>query len=320
MLSGMDKGKLSDISQHGAPQKSPTPCFSQHSTAYPQEMPVVQAQYLLTLHQQMASTLEPEAIIHSLMEWMSDIQSIDSMGYLSPTELQTITYGSTKSHSAHYTLRLDERPLGELTISRRKKFLETELQFHEIALAVAVPYLRNALDHQAVKHRAFHDSLTGAMNRTALEELLPKEILRAGRHDHPLSVIMIDIDEFKVINDNMGHIVGDLTLKKVAEHINQQLRQSDMLFRYGGDEFLIILPTTALDGAQYVGEQISYWLGSDPQEEMACIQPKLSIGMAIYQPGDDSHDLIHRADQAMYAAKISTQPVHRNSTKYFASK
>ncbi|MEZ5529412.1 MAG: GGDEF domain-containing protein [Porticoccaceae bacterium] len=300
----MDKGKLSDISFHGTTPEVPVQGLSPHRKDFFQKMPAMTAECLLALHQQMASTLDPSEIIHLFMQWLKEIQWIDSVGYLHPTEQLSLTYGSTKPHNVHYTLQLEDQPLGELIISRKRRFLETELQFHEIALAAAAPYLRNALDHQTVKHKAFHDSLTGIMNRSAMEELLAKEVTRAQRHGHELSIIVVDIDNFKKINDEKGHIVGDLVLKQVSQHIKNQLRNSDLLFRYGGDEFIAILPNTGYTGALHVSNQIS----DTPQAvatrpNPATPTPKLSIGFSCYQYGEEANDLIHRADQAMYEAK-----------------
>ncbi|WP_461519699.1 GGDEF domain-containing protein [Porticoccus sp.] len=259
---------------------------------------------LLKLHQQLATTLKPSDLINRLFSWLSQYQLVSGIEYLEPLDNRTLISGSSKPHKAQYIIRLEDRYLGELTISNQKKFTEVDILAHEQAISCLIHHLKNALDYQALEKVAFHDSLTGVMNRTSMDELLPKEVGRAQRHCYDLSVVMVDIDNFKVINDEAGHLMGDHILRHVSRTIKNQLRTSDLLFRYGGDEFFLILPNTDLPGANKAAQQIINSMGRDFDKNLALTTaPKLSIGVTHYRPGEHHEELVYRVDSALYEAK-----------------
>jgi diguanylate cyclase (GGDEF)-like protein len=259
---------------------------------------------LLQLHQRLQGTLDTGTLINRFFSWLNEQQLVGGIEYTHPDENLALFVGAKKQHKAHYVLRLEQHYLGEITITGEKNFTEQDLFTQEQSIGVLVHYLKNAIAHQALEKVAFHDSLTGVMNRTALDELLPKETKRAQRYGYNLSVLMIDIDHFKSINDCIGHIGGDIILKQVSQAIQSQLRNSDLPFRYGGDEFLLILPNTHLEGAHQAANQIMTSLNkamSDTSDQE--VSPKLSIGAASYQHGESHEELIRRVDIALYEAK-----------------
>jgi len=141
------------------------------------------------------------------------------------------------------------------------------------------------------------DSLTGLDNRRAIDERLHEETARARRYGHPLSVLMIDLDDFKAINDRYGHSAGDDTLRDVARAITRSVRSIDVPGRYGGEEFLVILPETAITGAATVAERIR-----DAVEQMG--MTTASVGLADLIAEDTTGaELVVRADAALYKAK-----------------
>jgi diguanylate cyclase (GGDEF)-like protein/PAS domain S-box-containing protein len=155
--------------------------------------------------------------------------------------------------------------------------------------------------------QATTDELTGTRNRRSLLETARKEFSRAARYGHPLSVLMLDIDHFKRINDSHGHDAGDQVLKAVADAFRRELRDSDVLGRFGGEEFGVILPNTSRGGAAAVGERLraridALRLAGDWDGD---ITPKVSVGVACAQGTSRIEDVIKRADQALYAAKAA---------------
>ncbi|MFT7300870.1 MAG: diguanylate cyclase (GGDEF)-like protein [Porticoccus sp.] len=259
---------------------------------------------LLKLHQRLQGTLDTGTLINRFFSWLGEQQLVGGIEYIHPDEDLALSAGSKKHHNVHYVLRLEKNYLGEITITRQTRFFEQDLFTQEQSIDVLVHYLKNAIAHQALEKVASHDSLTGIMNRTALDELLPKETKRAQRYGNSLSLLMIDIDNFKSINDRIGHIGGDAILKQVSQAIQSQLRNSDLLFRYGGDEFLLILPNTHIDGAHKAAQQIMVTLNKVMVEVTnQKISPKLSIGVATYQQGESYEKLIRRVDIALYEAK-----------------
>jgi diguanylate cyclase (GGDEF)-like protein len=154
----------------------------------------------------------------------------------------------------------------------------------------------------ASRDESLRDALSGAFNRRGIEVKLAAELKRISTGKHKLSVALIDVDYFKSINDIEGHAAGDNALRKLADTINSQLRGRDLLGRYGGDEFLLLLPMTPCSIALGVTERLCNAVTSLPTS-IGSIPLTLSIGLTEATPEDDAATLIARADKALYRAK-----------------
>jgi two-component system, cell cycle response regulator len=158
--------------------------------------------------------------------------------------------------------------------------------------------------HEAFRRLAMHDGLTDIYNKRYFVDSLRSEISRAARHDRPLTLILFDIDHFKRINDDYGHLAGDAILKEIASRVSAQLRPSDLFARYGGEEFVIMLPDTPIDGAHAVAEKIRRSI--EAREfvfEGADIAVTSSFGVAEHTHGLDQVALVKLADERLYRAK-----------------
>ncbi|MFT3696488.1 MAG: sensor domain-containing diguanylate cyclase [Kofleriaceae bacterium] len=164
-----------------------------------------------------------------------------------------------------------------------------------------------ALDIENVRlHRvAVTDPLTGAYNREFLHQRLPTEIEAAIDRDLPLSVALVDVDHFKLVNDQHGHGVGDVVLAEVARRLRSAIRGGDLLVRYGGEEFLCVLPRADAGRAWEVGERMRQRVAErafDVDDQLKLLL-RISVGIAQWRMGESMPDLIDRADVAMYGAK-----------------
>lgn len=154
--------------------------------------------------------------------------------------------------------------------------------------------------YQRMQRIAWTDSLTGLYNRHFFNEMLPREIERAARYGNQLSVLLMDIDGFKKYNDTYGHLKGDAVLKTIGRVFSTQLRISDTIARYGGDEFVVILPETSRRKAIAIASRIRNAVAMQPFEEAGL---SVSIGVASYRPGMTPEQLLDEADQEMYRRK-----------------
>jgi two-component system cell cycle response regulator len=185
----------------------------------------------------------------------------------------------------------------------------------DIALATEVYHRSQIQDlDRSLKHlereRKFlreqleQDALTGVSSRTSLLRELDGSIARAAKTGQPLAVIMADLDNFKEVNDTHGHLVGDKVLKEVAARIMAALREFDLVGRYGGEEFVILLENTSPHTAHQIAERIRLRISGAPIHiANQQIQMTISQGISMRTDGDDSQSLLTRADQAMYKAK-----------------
>lgn len=148
---------------------------------------------------------------------------------------------------------------------------------------------------------AFYDGLTGATNRGHFEALLEQEVRRCERHARAFSLVMYDLDRFKLVNDRHGHQMGDTILRAVVEIVQKRLRASDVHGRWGGEEFMILLPETSLEGATRLAEELRAAVASTEVPGPGHVT--ISLGVAQHRPGKPLRDLIRRVDEAVYRAK-----------------
>ena len=154
-----------------------------------------------------------------------------------------------------------------------------------------------------VKRTSRTDPLTSLLNRGAFAAEVDRELERSTRYGAPFGLLVVDVDSFKRVNDHHGHNTGDAVLKAVADTIRQVTRGSDTLGRWGGDEFVILVPATGPAGCRALAERLRGLVAR--RRFPAKLNITLSVGIAQFTPGDDLHSLFQRADDAMYRAKRS---------------
>lgn len=162
--------------------------------------------------------------------------------------------------------------------------------------------IRNIADSE--RHRALHDELTELPNRTLLYERIEQAMLQAERDQVPISILLMDLNRFKEINDTLGHFYGDYLLQMIAPRLRKSIRKSDTIARFGGDEFAVVLPGVEMEQAIQISEKISLSMEEPFQIEGNLLSIDVSIGIALYPDhGSDSDTLLQHADVALYAAK-----------------
>jgi diguanylate cyclase (GGDEF)-like protein len=162
--------------------------------------------------------------------------------------------------------------------------------------------LQKELEEQAIR-----DSLTGLYNRRFLDETLSRELSRAERDKYSVSIVMLDLDHFKMFNDTYGHDVGDMMLKQLGKLLSSQVRAGDIACRYGGEEFVVVMPKASLSVAK---QRANDWRMKFESQvlthEGEILNGTLSAGVAVFPlHGTSSEEIIRKADQAMYSAKAA---------------
>ncbi|MCM0612229.1 GGDEF domain-containing protein [Marinobacter sediminum] len=270
------------------------------------------------LTRRLSTTLSLETQLGILAEELGSIVPFDSLNYHHRVARRDFVFatGMGGPHRCEYRLNLEGVSLGTLTLHRRQKFSEEELQGIEMIIGAAICPLRNACQYLAIEQASLTDSLTGIPNKRAMDESLERTTQLADRHHEDYSLILCDLDHFKSVNDNHGHVVGDHLLQLAAEALERSLRTSDTVYRFGGEEFAILLPHTNDEDAKDVADRIRKAVCDI---EIDCGGTKLSItascGVAMHIEEELPGQWVARADEALYRAKSQG----RNCTRVFAS-
>lgn len=250
------------------------------------------------------STLDIEKILQIFSQELSPYMNLQGMQYINETHQLKHNLGKKASHSCGYRLITAEDHLGEIIFYHSHRFSDQDLEAIEIMLSALVCPMRNALQYRDALMASLTDPLTGAGNRVALSNTLEREIGLARRHKHPLSIMVMDIDKFKSINDRFGHSAGDQILKKIVVELKKNNRNTDLTYRYGGEEFVILLNQTDEEGALIIAERVREAIESmEVTYDTQKIKTSISIGVTTFCETDSSDSLFNRADKALYEIK-----------------
>ncbi|MCK4864234.1 MAG: GGDEF domain-containing protein [Gammaproteobacteria bacterium] len=261
-------------------------------------------QQTLKLAGLLQTSLEIDSVLNFFLQSAQQIVNFDAAHFSFEEQKLNLKYGKTQRHRCSYRLRLAGEFLGELVFTRRRRFAEQEMEHLENLMGQLIYPLRNAIWYQRALQTAKIDNLTGAHNRAALDETLEREIELAHRHQTALSIIMFDLDHFKQINDNYGHMIGDDVLRECVKCCEQALRGTDMLFRFGGEEFTIVLPGVNANGASLAAERIRGVIEKHVfNSRQGSVPVTISVGTASVTLQDTAEIIIERADKGLYLAK-----------------
>jgi len=256
------------------------------------------------LTRKLQMTLDVSEQLSLFMEALSELVEVDGVRYLHEAPHIHLQSERLGMHRCQYNLTLQGDGLGEISFGRGKRFLEPELRVIEQMLSILVYPLRNALLYRRALNAALTDALTGIDNKRSFDNQIQREMDLARRHKGDLSLILLDLDHFKSINDTHGHVVGDEVLKEVAARIQTTCRQSDLCFRLGGEEFAVILSHTDTEGARIIAERVREAVNATPVEVQGrSVKVTVSLGVTSFYYDDSSRELFSRADLALYCAK-----------------
>ena len=260
-------------------------------------------QRTLELSGKLQTTLDIQELIALFSSALShDIQHM-GMRYLNNAKEIEAFIGRRSAHKCTYQLVIEGNSLGELILFSKKPYDAEELITIENLLCALVYPLRNSLLYSSALQSALIDPLTGAKNRAGMQAALKREIELSHRHDSPMCIMLLDIDHFKRVNDNFGHAGGDFVLQAVVQCIQETIRGSDMLFRFGGEEFLIMLSNTAIEGATLLAERIRQKIEGLSFAPHRTLQITASLGISALQQNEALDAFFERTDKALYTAK-----------------
>lgn len=267
--------------------------------------PDLKPELLTRLSSRLQITLDVEQILEIFFSEIKHSVLVDGISYSNSNQNIMLSFGKSGIHSCSYRLTTQKDYLGELVFTRSTRFREHELANIEGLISTLVYPLRNGLRYSEALAAAFRDPLTGAGNRIALDKTLTREIELSKRNGIPLSALMLDLDYFKSINDTYGHAMGDTVLKEVVDIVSSCVRQTDMCFRYGGEEFFVLLSSADSEDARVIAERIRKAIEATVFEHptKGSFKVTASLGSATLYPQDTMNTLCERADEAMYKAK-----------------
>ncbi len=258
------------------------------------------------LSRRMTTSLSLEALVAIFADELAQIIPYDHLLYRNTIGAQEFVYASGLGgqHRCDFRLSLEGVNYGGLTLTRRSRFSEEELEGVEHLLTVAICPIRNACQYTAVQQEAHTDALTNIPNKRALDNALAQGCCLSDRHGNNYTLILCDLDKFKKVNDTHGHVVGDFILQAVAQELAKATRNSDSIYRFGGEEFAVILPHTAETEAHKVADRIREFIS---RISVNCgdtdVSTTASAGIAMRQKGETPLEWIARADDALYRAK-----------------
>jgi diguanylate cyclase (GGDEF)-like protein len=251
------------------------------------------------------TTLDIDALLTIFDSHLKAAVPHDGFAYENKALKLQAAKGILSDQRCRFNLHVDDSDLGDLEITRTGGFSDTEQALVEAYACRLVYPLRNALTYREAINSAYLDPLTKTGNRNALFGSMQREWELSNRHGQPLSIIMLDIDHFKTVNDTYGHSTGDAVLREVAHCIGETVRTSDIVFRYGGEEFLILLANTSLSGAMQLAERIRVSMEHRMHlpGDGVTLKVTASFGVASLEPNESKEHLLTRADKALYQAK-----------------
>ncbi len=266
--------------------------------------PNIDREKLLQLAYALQTTLDVESLIGIFSQHLATLVSHRGLQYINEQASIDVSTGNPGQDRNDHPLMLEERPLGHLGVLSAGPLSASQKNTVEALIPGLLHPLRNALMYREAVNASARDPLTGVNNRSSFREVLDREVELSRRHGAPLSLIMLDVDRFKSINDTHGHLAGDVALKSIANCALSCIRDSDILFRYGGEEFCIALANTNLDGARKLAERVRRAL------EILVVRASgtrlhvtASFGVATLAKEDDAAHLVEKADHSLYRAK-----------------
>lgn len=264
-------------------------------------------------HRQLAASLRLSNLLHSSLDlnevlrlFARELQrelAIKGLEFKEDNLGIDVDIAEAGLHRAQYRLEHDGSELGQLQLSRDKRFTKRELERMEIMIGCLVPSLRNALQYLSAMQTATRDALTRVGNRVALEITADREIALARRTGQPTAILVLDIDHFKSINDRYGHSAGDRVLIEVAQQLRENCREVDSIFRFGGEEFVVICENIPPEAGADHAEMLRQAVEADIRRPDGA-PVTVSIGVAnSYNDGTTLNALLSTADARLYAAK-----------------
>jgi two-component system cell cycle response regulator len=281
--------------------------FEQEVMSIIQQQPsiiLVQASYYLNYL--LLQEIKNQAHLHSIYiiviaEIPNQLLEAELNTYIEQIELQAKMLENGADAYIQLKLNQDHHPS---LYQSQERLLKAQIQ---VGLQQIDKYRELIQDNNLLSSIALADPLTNLNNRRALEWELPRQIEEACSHNQPLCLMVLDVDYFKSINDNHGHLVGDRLLQLIASRLQNNIRLQDSVFRYGGEEFVILLQDTNLQTAKFIAERIKQSIGEDPFpiEQTLTITVTISIGVSLLKLSDDPEgiSLMYRADQNLLTAK-----------------
>jgi diguanylate cyclase (GGDEF)-like protein len=259
----------------------------------------------LRFMQAISASLDLDQVLSTLNRFLEKLVDHSGWQYRHAEWDIALEGGQRDRHQLEYDLTSSDERIGTFSLTRGRRFSESDQVRIESLLGLATPALHNALRYRAVVQLLERDTLTGLGNRRALSRQGVQWLADAIRQDRPLSMLALDVDDFKSVNDTFGHPEGDRLLISIADILRTNTRTSDLCVRMGGDEFAVVLPGADLNQAMGCAERIRLAIAacSIATPSGDSIMGSVSIGVATYGSGMDLDELYQRADDALYAAK-----------------